>query len=110
MTELKWYKVFSTEEASRRIPVGKLQLVRLGEQRICIVHSEKGYSAVSDTCPHLGASLSHGSVNYLNEIICPWHGYQYNLVHGRECQQRTEDLEVHNIELRDDGLFLGVLK
>lgn len=110
MTELKWYRVLSTEEASRRIPVGKLQLVRLGEQRICIAHSEKGYSAVSDTCPHLRASLSQGSINYVNEIICPWHGYQYNLESGRECRQRTEDLEVFDVELRDDGLFLGVFR
>jgi len=110
MPELKWYKVLSATEAYRRIPKGRLQLVRLGEKRICIAHGEKGYAAVSDTCPHLGASLSQGSTNFINEIICPWHGYRYNLEHGRECQQRTEDLEVHKIELRKDGLFLGVFR
>ena len=106
----KWYKVLSEEEAKLRIPKGKLQLVRIGQQRICIAHTEQGYAAVSDTCPHLGESLSKGSSNFLNEIICPWHGYRFNLIDGRECQQRTPDLEVHKIELREDGLYLGVIR
>ena len=29
----------------------------------------------------------------------------FNLQNGRECQQRTPDLEVHKIEMREDGLF-----
>ena len=110
MSELKWYKVLSADEASRRIPKGSLQLVRLGEQRICIANSNGGYAAISDTCPHRGASLSQGSINFLNEIICPLHGYRYNLENGRECEQRTEDLDVYKIELRENGLFLGVFR
>jgi len=101
--------VLDREEAARRIPKGSLQLVKLGERRICIAHSEEGYSAVSDTCPHLGESLSRGSINYLNEVICPLHGYRFKLKDGRECQQRTPDLDIYKIELREDGLFLGVV-
>ena len=110
MPELKWYKVLGLEEAAERIPKGKLQLVKLGNQRICIAHTENGYSAVSDACPHLGASLCGGTTNFLDEIICPWHGYRFSMDSGRECQQRTDDLEVHKIELREDGLFLGVIR
>lgn len=100
----------SAEEAEKRIPRGKLQLVKLGELRICIAHTDNGYAAFSDICPHLGASLSQGSINFINEVICPWHGYRFNMKNGRECQQRTADLEVHKIELREDGLILGVYK
>ena len=110
MPQLKWYRVLGPEEAAKRIPKGKLQLVKLGEQRICIAHTELGYTAVSDICPHLGESLSKGTINFLYEVICPWHGYRFNLQNGRECQQRTPDLEVHKIEMREDGLFLGVIR
>lgn len=109
MSELKWYKVIdSSSEALRRIPRGKLQLVQVGKRRICVAHTDQGFSAVADTCPHLGESLSKGHTNYLNEVICPWHGYRFNLVHGDECEGRTAPLEVHKIELREDGLFLGL--
>ena len=110
MGELKWYKVLGAQEAIQRIPEGTLQLVKLGKQRICIAHTENGYAAVSDVCPHLGESLSGGSVNFLNQIICPLHGYRFDLQNGRECQQRTPDLEVHKVEMREDGLFLGVIR
>ena len=110
MAEWKWYKVLGKQEAASRIPVGKLQLVKLGKRRICIAHTEMGYSAVSDACTHLGESLCKGSTNFLNEIICPWHGYRFNLENGRESNQRAPDLEVYKIELREDGLYLGVLR
>lgn len=83
--------------------------MKVGARRICIAHTALGFAAVADTCPHLGESLSKGNTNYLNEVICPWHGYRFNLVHGQECEQRTEPLVVHKIELREDGLFLGIL-
>jgi len=102
--------VLSAEDTVQRIPPGKLQLVKLGQQHICIVHTEKGFFAVSDICPHLGESLSKGTTNFLGEVICPWHGYRFNLKNGRESQQRTPDLEVHKVELREDGLFLGVIR
>lgn len=110
MPQLKWYRVLGPEQAAERIPKGKLQLVKLGEQRICIAHTDQGYSAVSNICPHLGESLHKGTTNFLGEVICPWHGFRFNLKNGRECQQRTPDLEVHKVELREDGLFLGVVR
>jgi len=110
MSQLKWYRILGPEAAAERIPKGKLQLVKLGKQRICIAHTEQGYAAVSDICPHLGESLSKGTINFLNEVICPWHGHRFNLTNGRECQQRTPDLEVHKVEMREDGLFLGVVR
>ena len=110
MAQLKWYRVLGTEEAAKQIPKGKLQLVKLGNQRICIAHTDTGYAAFSDICPHLGESLTKGVMNFEHEIVCPWHGYRFNMENGRECQQRTVDLEIHKIELRADGLFLGVIR
>ncbi len=110
MPQLKWYRVLGPAEAAKRIPKGKLQLVKIGKQRICIAHTDQGYRAVSDICPHLGESLSRGTINYLYEVICPWHGYRFNLTDGRECERRTPDLEVLKVELREDGLFLGVIR
>ena len=109
MSELKWYRVFDTpQEAMERIPPGRLQLVRIGERRICVAHTAHGFHAVSDTCPHMGESLSGGTVNHLNEIICPLHEYRFSLEFGVECSHRTPPLGIYQIELREDGLFLGV--
>lgn len=109
MQQVKWYRVFSsTSEAYRRIPPGKLQLVKVGKRRICIAHTPQGFHAVADTCPHLGESLSKGHLNYLDEVVCPWHAYRFSLTNGDECANKTAPLEVHKIELRENGLFLGL--
>lgn len=36
------------------------------------------YTAIDDRCPHRGASLSLGKLTHTNEIICPYHGYEFN--------------------------------
>jgi nitrite reductase/ring-hydroxylating ferredoxin subunit len=68
---------------------------RGGQQgkRICLVKHEGKFLAVSDRCTHNGESLSKGKVNHLGEIVCPWHGHQFNLKSGREAQERSSDLE-----------------
>lgn len=33
---------------------------------------------LEDKCPHRGARLSQGSINKDDEIICPYHGWQFN--------------------------------
>ena len=106
---MRWYRIFhSLEEANQRIPSGTLELVRLGKRRICLAHTTQGYRAFSDTCTHLSASLSKGKLNYLDEVICPWHEYRFDTVTGMECASRSASLVMYQIELREDGLFLGL--
>jgi nitrite reductase/ring-hydroxylating ferredoxin subunit len=106
---MKWYKIFdSIEEAEIRVPLNHTVKASFKSLKICIAHTGKGWFAIEDECPHLGESLSKGTINYLNEITCPWHSYRYNLEHGRECSQKTRDARVFKVEARDKGLFLGL--
>ena len=107
--QVKWYKIFESQSvASATVPPGKLQLIKIGNHRICMAHTEQGFYAVGDTCTHLSASLSKGHANYLNQVICPWHSYRFDLETGQECQQRALELETYPIEIRDNGFYLGV--
>jgi nitrite reductase/ring-hydroxylating ferredoxin subunit len=106
---MEWIKIFSTpEEASHRIPEDKPQLLIVGEKRICLVRHNNQFSAVQDNCPHNGESLSKGRVNYLGEIICPWHGQCFELLTGREIQGRSPDLEIYPVKADDTGFFIGI--
>lgn len=106
---MKRFKLFeSLDAATQRIPLNSKVRVDAGGKKICVGHNANGFFAVDDTCPHLGASLSQGHTNFNNEIICPWHGYRYNLVNGEECHQRSADLQVHEVAVEDDGFFIVV--
>ena len=107
---VKSYKLFNTESEIRlAIPIGSKKMVRIGEKRVCIFHLDSGFKVFDNLCPHNGHSLLDGIVNAFGEIVCPLHGYRYNLSDGRECQSRCSDLVIHQIEITKEGVFLRLI-
>ena len=103
------HKLFSSlADAKATIPISKARLLVLDGQRICLVHTAAGLFAVEDTCSHLGESLSKGTTNYLNEIVCPWHSYRFNLSTGAECKYRSRNLKTFTIYQEVDGIYIEV--
>jgi nitrite reductase/ring-hydroxylating ferredoxin subunit len=106
---MEWIKVFSSgDEARKRLKDGKPQLLIIHGKRLCMVLRADHFYVVQDSCSHNGESLSKGTVNHLGEIICPWHGHQFSLATGRECSQRSTDLETYPIKEESEGLFIGM--
>ena len=106
---MEWVKIFSSEaEAKSRIFPGKPELLIVHGQRICLVLHDEAFHAVQDACTHNGESLSKGQVNYLGEIICPWHNYRFDLKNGRASDSSNRDLRVYPIKSDDSGFFIGI--
>lgn len=106
---MDWIKIFNNAQESNSILTeGKPRLLIVGSRRICLTRLNGRLLAVQDKCPHNGESLSKGSVNYLGEIVCPWHGYRFNLKTGRACAQQSSDLECFPIKENEDGVFIGI--
>ena len=106
---MNWIKIFnSSQEAFDTIADRQPRLLVVHEKRICMVRQGNSLSAVSNRCTHNGESLSKGKVNFANEIVCPWHGYQFDLRTGREYQQRSADLETYPIKIDTDCVYIGL--
>ncbi|MEK6781032.1 MAG: Rieske 2Fe-2S domain-containing protein [Bacteroidota bacterium] len=106
---MEWIKVFSSgNEARKRLKENVPQLLIINRKRLCLVLRNNIFYVVQDSCSHHGESLSKGMVNYLGEIICPWHGHQFNLTTGRECSERSADLETYPVKENQDGFFIGM--
>lgn len=105
---MDWVKVFSTSsEAKARIQIGKPQLVVIGSIRICLARIDETFYAVGDKCSHNGESLSKGKINFIGEIVCPWHGYRFSLKSGR-CAENYPDLPTYPIMENEEGFFIGI--
>jgi nitrite reductase/ring-hydroxylating ferredoxin subunit len=87
---------------------GQPRLLIVQGKRICIVRRENTLYAVEDKCPHNGESLSKGAVNYLGEIICPWHGQRFSLKTGREGEERSRDLITYPVKQDQEGVYIGL--
>ena len=106
---MDWIKVFSSEaEARQRLVSDKPQLLVLHGKRICLSLHDNTFYAVQDACTHNGESLSKGQINYLGEIICPWHNYRFDLRSGKACDSSCRDLETYSVKIDETGFFVGI--
>ena len=106
---MEWIKIFTSDsEARSRIGKDKPQLLVLNGRRICLVLHGEDFFAVQDACSHNGESLSKGHVNYLGEIICPWHNYRFSLNDGRACDSSCAALKTYPVRSDDSGFFIGI--
>ncbi|MCB0487921.1 MAG: Rieske (2Fe-2S) protein [Cyclobacteriaceae bacterium] len=106
---MQWVKILSgKDEALKRIKPGTTQLLVVHEQRICLARIENEFFAIEDKCSHNGESLSKGKTNYVGEVVCPWHGYRFNLRTGRESGERSRDLETYPVKVDESGFYIGL--
>jgi len=100
-------KIFSSKEAAfEALPLNTPRKVIISDHVLCMVRTARGIYSIQDACPHQKTSLSQGSVNAYNEIICPLHEYRFSLKHGQESNQRTQPADTYPVEVKEDGVYL----
>ena len=69
-----WYPAILDKKVGKK----PIRLQMLGEE-LCFFRNEQGeVSALSDICPHRGASLSQGDCHFKGTVACPYHGWVFN--------------------------------
>lgn len=64
------------------IPDGTGRAVALDGVEVAVFNLGGEFYAIDNTCPHRGASLGRGELQG-EEVICPLHGWQFNVKTGR---------------------------
>jgi nitrite reductase/ring-hydroxylating ferredoxin subunit/uncharacterized membrane protein len=86
--------------------VGQMKLLRLGQKRLVIGRTERGYVAFDDRCTHRGASLADGALA-CDVVRCPWHGSQFDVHTGAVKHGPAEEpVGTYAIAARDGRLWL----
>jgi len=62
-------------------PQGKLRIIRAEGVMVVVNHTESGFCAVENRCPHLGFPIGLGQVEG-NVITCPFHGSKFDMCTG----------------------------
>lgn len=107
----QWYKLFDNwEVAIAAVPDKGIRRATVDGIKVSIIRYRNKLWAVNDQCPHMRASLGQGKINAFEELICPLHHYRFKLSNGQEAENRCEDMEVFQIEIREDGIYLGMYR
>lgn len=99
-----WTRVGSVDD----IPPLEGRSVTVEDRRIAVFRLPDGWAAVDAACPHLGGPLADGLVAD-RCVTCPLHGRRFDLhtgVRQGAGADPGEAVAVHEIDVRDDGLWV----
>jgi nitrite reductase/ring-hydroxylating ferredoxin subunit len=74
---MKKVKIGTVDE----FPFGKIRIVRAESVMVVVNHTESGFCAVENRCPHLGFPIGLGQVEG-TVITCPFHGSRFDMCTG----------------------------
>ena len=109
MTEKKytWHKI---ADHINELDFGSnnITVVEVDGKKMCIARFKEEAFAFAWKCPHAGGILAEGYIDATGNIVCPLHRYKYDIKNGRNVSGEGYYLKHWPVELRDDGVFVGV--
>jgi len=99
-----WIYAARADEFADRQVIG----VNCGPRRLALYKLETGIFATGDTCPHLGASLSEGTV-VEHFIECPLHFALFDICTGEsDGSVTTRRVATYPTKIENDAIYVDV--
>jgi nitrite reductase/ring-hydroxylating ferredoxin subunit len=91
-----------------QLQIDQMKLLIVGDRRVVLARTERGYVAFDDRCTHRGGPLSDGTLA-CGRVQCPWHGSQFDVDDGSvEHGPAEEPIATYQVEARGGRVFLKV--
>lgn len=107
MLKYTWHKI-ADHINEIEFAANNIAVIELNGKNICIGKHKDLVFAFAYKCPHAGGFLSEGHIDALGNIVCPLHRYKYDLRNGRNVSGEGYYLKNWPVELKDDGVFVGI--
>lgn len=102
-----WHKVADhineLDFAANNIAVAEVK-----EKKICIGRFHEQLFAFAFKCPHAGGILADGFIDATGNVVCPLHRYKFSMQNGRNTSGEGYYLKHWPVELRENGVFVGM--
>jgi nitrite reductase (NADH) small subunit/3-phenylpropionate/trans-cinnamate dioxygenase ferredoxin subunit len=82
---------------------GEGKTVVVGNKLVAIFMQNGVPSAIDDSCPHMGASLSGGYIEN-NIVTCPWHGWRFRVTDGVWADNPRIKIGCHQVRVVGDDV------
>ncbi|HEU0064822.1 MAG TPA: nitrite reductase (NAD(P)H) small subunit [Flavisolibacter sp.] len=77
---------------------------------ICLAKFNDQYFACAQKCPHASGLFVEGYIDAVGNVVCPIHRYKFSLKNGRNITGEGYFLKVYPVELRENGVYVGIDK
>ena len=89
------------------IPEGERKLVTVGPLSIGVFHHDGRWFALRNSCLHRGGPVATGPIDG-HTLVCPWHGFQYDLSTGRLLIDPSARLDTYPVVIENDEVRVRV--
>ncbi|RLS58828.1 MAG: nitrite reductase [Planctomycetota bacterium] len=100
---------FRTVADVGEIPDGEGRSYAVNGRMVAVFRVGEEYHAISDACPHMGASLGAGAVEG-HAVSCPWHCWRFDVRNGAWLDAPNSKVKCDSFEVRiaDDEIQVCV--
>lgn len=102
----KWIRLTHMDN----IPPREGRVVRIANLELAVFHTEDGFLAVENRCPHGGGPLADGIVGGTT-VTCPLHNWRVCLKSGsvtKGCADGAPAVQTFPVIVQDDVVMLGL--
>lgn len=93
--------------------VGTIGTLKIGQAvtfdvegvKVALFRTSRGYVAVRDRCPHMGASLSEGRLTG-NAVECAWHRWRFDTATGQSNSRSARCVAVYEVVVEDGTVYM----
>ena len=89
------------------IPHGERKIIRANGISIGVFHHKGDWYAIRNSCLHRGGPVASGKL-VGDDLICPWHGYTYNITSGRLLLDPSARLDMFEVIVQEGEVFVRV--
>jgi nitrite reductase/ring-hydroxylating ferredoxin subunit len=104
-----WYKI-AESAGELNFSDNNLSLAEANGKKICIGKFNESLFAFAYKCPHAGGIMADGFIDAMGNVVCPLHRYKYNMSNGRNVSGEGYYLKHWPLEIREDGVWVGMEK
>ncbi len=86
---------------------GEAKEFELGGKVICVANVNGTISAMDNVCLHMGGPLGQGFIDG-NKVVCPWHGWEYDLKTGELADDPESKLAVYPVKTENGDVLVDI--
>ena len=86
---------------------GEAKEFELGDKVICVANVNGTITAMDNVCLHMGGPLGQGFIEG-NKIVCPWHGWEYDLQTGELGDDPKSKLAVYAVKTENGDVLIDI--
>lgn len=102
-----WHKIAaSTNELA--VDEKRISVIDINGKKICVTEYQRQWYGFAFKCPHASGILADGYIDPVGNIVCPVHRYKFSLRNGRNTSGEGFYLKTYPVEVREDGVYVGI--